>query len=102
MPTPIESSCSKCGGGLEPGFILDALHGSYKAAEWVKGDPEKSLWVGLKLSDRVRYRFVHSGVATAAIWNRMPADVYRLEVSQRICGIVFRFRQILGRGGMTF
>ena len=47
--------CLKCGSSLEPGYILDAVRGAYKAAEWVEGAPERSFWVGLKVSDRSRY-----------------------------------------------
>jgi uncharacterized OB-fold protein len=48
--------CSKCGSSLDPGYILDVTHGGYKAAEWVEGPPERSFWVGLKVSDRSRYK----------------------------------------------
>ncbi len=46
--------CPKCAGVREEGYILDAIHGGYKASEWVEGTPEKSFWVGLKVSDRAR------------------------------------------------
>lgn len=54
MSEPAEKRCPKCSGVFEPGFILDVHRGAYKAAEWVEGVPEKSFWVGLKISERVR------------------------------------------------
>jgi hypothetical protein len=39
---------------MEPGFTLDQGYGSYSAAEWVEGPPEKSMWTGLKLRKKTR------------------------------------------------
>jgi len=41
--------CSKCGGRMTDGFLLDTTHGGYQVGKWVEGAPQKSFWVGLKL-----------------------------------------------------
>lgn len=45
MPGP----CPKCGKSMEEGFVLDNTYGSRSASAWVEGEPEKSVWVGVKL-----------------------------------------------------
>ena len=48
--------CTKCGGTMEPGFILDkAHHGMPTPAEWLEGRPESSFWTGLKTKGRDRF-----------------------------------------------
>jgi hypothetical protein len=34
------------------GFIVDHTHGGATVSAWVEGEPEKSIWVGLKLGGR--------------------------------------------------
>jgi predicted nucleic-acid-binding Zn-ribbon protein len=43
--------CSKCGSGMEQGFVLDNTHGARGVSLWVAGAPLKSLWFGTKLPD---------------------------------------------------
>ena len=50
------SSCPKCAGAMEPGFTLDHAHGTNVVAEWVEGEPEKSIWTGIKLRKKTRLR----------------------------------------------
>jgi hypothetical protein len=53
-----ELVCSRCGGRMEAGFLLD--RGQYgvpqKTAEWVEGAPERSIWTGIKTKGREHYR----------------------------------------------
>ena len=42
-------TCPRCSGQMETGFIVDEGYGSRTAAQWVEGEPEKSIWVGIKL-----------------------------------------------------
>ncbi|HET7229803.1 MAG TPA: PF20097 family protein [Longimicrobium sp.] len=51
---PSEMKCPKCGSPMTTGFVLD-MHQGAKAAEWIEGEPEKSVWTGLKLKDRRRF-----------------------------------------------
>lgn len=53
-----ELTCSRCGGRMEAGFMLDRGHyGVPQAtAEWVEGAPEKSIWTGIKTKGREHYR----------------------------------------------
>jgi acetone carboxylase gamma subunit len=38
---------------METGFILDLGHGNMRLVPtWVQGEPERSIWMGLKLGDR--------------------------------------------------
>ncbi|HEU0133352.1 MAG TPA: PF20097 family protein [Allosphingosinicella sp.] len=50
------SICPKCAGAMEPGFTLDQGHGSYAVAEWVEGEPERSIWTGIKLGKKTRFK----------------------------------------------
>jgi hypothetical protein len=43
--TPI---CSKCGGQMEEGFLLDHTHGANLVGCWVKGPPQEALLGGVK------------------------------------------------------
>jgi hypothetical protein len=53
-----ELVCSRCGGRMEAGFMLDRGHyGVPQAtAEWVEGEPERSIWTGIKTKGREHYR----------------------------------------------
>ena len=33
---------------MEPGFIVDEGYGTHTVAKWIAGEPEKSMWTGLK------------------------------------------------------
>jgi predicted nucleic-acid-binding Zn-ribbon protein len=47
--------CSKCGNSMEAGFIVDHGHANSPQVEtWVEGEPRKSFWSGLKISDRLQ------------------------------------------------
>ncbi|WP_294337066.1 PF20097 family protein [uncultured Sphingomonas sp.] len=48
------SDCPKCQGTMEEGFLLDESYGTRGPADWVEGSPEKSIWTGVKLGDRMR------------------------------------------------
>ena len=46
--------CPQCRVPTERGFILDRGHANMgNVARWVEGEPEKSLWTGIRLKDRV-------------------------------------------------
>jgi hypothetical protein len=34
---------------MESGYVVDETYGSRAVPKWAAGDPEKSIWVGLKL-----------------------------------------------------
>ena len=40
--------CSDCGGKMVEGFILDRTYGGQFVQRWLKGNPEKSAWTGVK------------------------------------------------------
>ena len=44
-------SCPRCGGGMETGYVVDVMygHGSAAVPKWVAGEPQRSIWTGLKL-----------------------------------------------------
>jgi hypothetical protein len=51
-----EIKCSKCGGALAEGFILD--HGDYEYKRqqiWVEGEPGASFWSGIKTLGRAAF-----------------------------------------------
>jgi hypothetical protein len=42
-------TCIRCQGTMEPGYIVDEGHGgSREVAKWIGGQPERSIWTGLK------------------------------------------------------
>ncbi len=42
-------SCPKCQGAMAQGFIADTTSGRHIVARWIAGEPEKSIWTGVKL-----------------------------------------------------
>ena len=44
--------CGKCAGPLTQGFLTDQGHGIILVPNWVEGPPQRSKWVGLRLSGR--------------------------------------------------
>ena len=46
------TSCPKCQSSMKRGFLLDHTYGSRAAASWVEGEPERSIWYGVKLSGK--------------------------------------------------
>jgi hypothetical protein len=45
-------ACPRCSGSMEAGFVIDQGHGTVTVANWVAGEPERSVWTGLKLRGR--------------------------------------------------
>ena len=37
---------------MEPGYLIDQGHGTKTVPKWVAGQPQKSIWTGLKLRGR--------------------------------------------------
>jgi len=37
---------------MEPGYTIDNAYGSKTLPRWAAGEPEKSMWVGLKLGGK--------------------------------------------------
>ena len=45
--------CPKCRSAMERGYVLDNTDGGGRAqSTWIAGEPERSLWWGLKLKGR--------------------------------------------------
>lgn len=42
--------CPKCDGSMARGFIVDTGYGTTTVASWAPGEPQKSIWTGLKLT----------------------------------------------------
>ena len=48
--------CPRCRGPMEAGYVADKGHGDMlKRQEWIAGEPEKSIWHGLKTKGRERH-----------------------------------------------
>ena len=45
-------SCPRCAGRMARGFVIDATDSARKVSQWVEGEPEKSMWTGVKLKGR--------------------------------------------------
>lgn len=49
-------ACPKCNSLMDIGFMADQSDGFLtRVATWVAGEPEKSFWSGVKISDAVKY-----------------------------------------------
>jgi predicted nucleic-acid-binding Zn-ribbon protein len=44
--------CPRCGGTLEAGYTIDIGYGTKALPKWVAGEPQKSIWTGLKLGGK--------------------------------------------------
>ena len=50
----MSKSCSKCGGRMDQGFLLEQRDGNQKGVtEWIEGVAEKA-WYGLKVRGKTR------------------------------------------------
>ena len=47
-----ESICSKCGGAMEGGFLVDHAQGAVMPSEWAEGDVKYSVWTGVKMKGK--------------------------------------------------
>ena len=47
-------SCPRCAGSMEPGYILDETYGKVGSEKWVEGEPQYSIWTGLRLRGKQR------------------------------------------------
>jgi hypothetical protein len=45
-------SCPKCQSRMQEGFTLDNAYGGRTVSSWVEGEPQRSIWVGVKLEGR--------------------------------------------------
>lgn len=50
------SECPKCQSSMSEGFVVDHTYGGSDVASWVKGTPERSIWVGLKLGGKETFK----------------------------------------------
>ncbi len=45
---PEGKKCPECGEEMVEGFILDMTYGGRLVPRWVEGQPEKSMWMGVR------------------------------------------------------
>ncbi len=45
-------SCPKCQSSMQEGWTLDSTHGGRAVSSWIEGEPQKSVWVGVKLDGK--------------------------------------------------
>jgi hypothetical protein len=47
------NQCPKCQGSMVEGFTIDHGHSNARqVSSWIEGPPQKSFWLGLKISGR--------------------------------------------------
>ncbi|MFD1787732.1 PF20097 family protein [Sphingomonas floccifaciens] len=46
--------CLACRTTMQRGFVVDEGYGSRKVAQWIEGEPETSLWAGVKTTGRMQ------------------------------------------------
>lgn len=49
-----ELACIRCQGSMEAGIVIDSTYGGTVQPTWVEGQPQRSIWTGLKLVGAVR------------------------------------------------
>jgi len=47
--------CPKCNAPMETGFLIESNAGTNIQTKWIEGEPEASIWVGLKTKGRAIY-----------------------------------------------
>ena len=48
--------CPKCSGSMTEGFVVDhGDNGRTMVGSWVEGQPQKSIWTGLKLGGKAKF-----------------------------------------------
>jgi hypothetical protein len=47
-----ERVCPKCKAKMERGFVLDQTYGGRFPAKWVEGEPERTIWLGVRLKGK--------------------------------------------------
>ena len=47
-------SCPRCSGSMEQGYVLDEGYGNRTVGQWVAGEPERSIWTGLKFRGKTK------------------------------------------------
>lgn len=47
-----QRTCPKCQSSMQEGWVLDHTHGARAVSSWVEGEPQKSIWVGVKLEGK--------------------------------------------------
>ena len=48
----MHGNCTKCGGRMSEGFLIDEGYGIAHAGTWQSGEPRKSFWGGVKKSKK--------------------------------------------------
>lgn len=43
----MQGDCTKCGGEMVAGFVLDKSYGTAEVITWQEGQPRKTFWQGL-------------------------------------------------------
>jgi hypothetical protein len=51
-------NCLRCSGSMESGYILDEGYGTRTVGQWIAGEPERSMWNGLKLRGKAKQNVV--------------------------------------------
>ena len=52
----MSKDCPRCRGNMSEGFVIDlGDHNRTDGQKWIKGEPERSIWAGLKTTDRDAY-----------------------------------------------
>ena len=49
------TTCPKCNGEMQEGFILDQSHGRQLVSSWIAGKPEKSFWLGTNIKGKAQH-----------------------------------------------
>ena len=60
--------CPKCQASMQEGWVLDNTHGGRAIATWVEGEPQKSIWVGVKLEGKKPIEDINYAFGTIKWW----------------------------------
>jgi predicted nucleic-acid-binding Zn-ribbon protein len=47
--------CPKCSHYMDKGIVVDFTHGGSMQSQWAEGEPERSIWTGLKLKGKEKH-----------------------------------------------
>jgi hypothetical protein len=47
-------NCLRCSGSMDAGYVVDEGYGTRTVSKWIEGEPQPSMWTGLKLRGKVK------------------------------------------------
>ena len=76
-------TCPRCTGSMEAGYIVDEGYGTRTVAKWIEGEPQRSIWTGLKLRGKEEARRHHLPLRTLRLSGKLRLALAALKLTLR-------------------